>query len=201
MGIYGWFAMSNFKTSLPLLVFLALAPLAGCLSGSNHALLLDPSEPVALVGERKTLSVTSLEDLAGEPEWEVEETYGGGFLNSRGSRVTYIAPTTAGRFHLVIRAVRADGVRLRTVEEIRVLPILGIEPASRRVNPGGSLVLAAKAKGGSLGTVRWTVEEPNGGTILPDGRYTAPPHPGVFHVTASLVDMPEVAARAEIRVE
>lgn len=193
--------MSNFKTSLPLLALLALAPLGGCLSGSNHALLLDPAEPMALVGERKTLSVASSEDLSGEPEWEVEETYGGGFLNSRGSRVTYIAPPTAGRFHLVIRAVRADGVRLRTVEEIRVLPVLGIEPASRRLNPGGSLVLAAKVRGGNAGSVRWTLEEPDGGTILSDGRYTAPLHPGVFHVTVSLVETPEVVARAEIRVE
>jgi hypothetical protein len=32
--------------------------------------------------------------------------------------------------------------------------------------------------------VTWSVEEPSGGTVTPDGQYTAPSLPGTFHVKA-----------------
>src|SRR5512145_768290 len=71
------------RMRMPMLPFLAacLGILTlGCLSGSSdQGMVVNPSAPAVRVGEQLALTAEPLEDLSQEPEWEVEETYGGGF--------------------------------------------------------------------------------------------------------------------------
>jgi len=188
------------KSSIGILLA-ALALLMGCASGSDGGFAVEPSEPVVRVGEQLALVAQPQEDGIRELEWEVQEIYGGGFTHSRGLRVTYVAPSTAGKFHLVLHSVRSNGAVVRNIQEIRVIPVMTLVPAASHVSPSGSQVFAVKIKGLSNASVTWSVEEANGGSIQSDGRYTAPQHAGTYHVLATSTVDPEATVRAEIRVD
>jgi hypothetical protein len=176
--------------------------LLGCLSGSSdQGMVVTPAAPAVRVGEQLALTAEPLEDIAQEPEWEIEETYGGGFLNSRGFQVTYVAPVSAGRFHLILRAHRADGSRLKVVEEIVVLPAPQIEPSQARVAPGGTLTFSARMKGLPRNTVLWSVEEASGGSVNEEGVYKAPMGSGTYHVKATSTVDAQAVAVATVQVE
>lgn len=49
--------------------------------------------------------------------------------------------------------------------------------------------------------VRWSVVEPGGGTITPEGHYTAPATPGLYHVRVQREDFPDLAATATVLVK
>lgn len=170
-------------------------------NASDQGLAVSPSSPAVRVGEQASLTATPLEDITREPEWEIEEPHGGGFLNSRGFQVTYVAPVSAGRYHLILRATRPDGSHVKSVEEIRVLPDPQIDPIQARVAPGGSLAFTARMKGLPRNTVTWKVEEAGGGTIGEDGSYRAPQTPGTYHVTATSTLDREAVAMASVVVE
>jgi hypothetical protein len=57
-------------------------------------------------------------------------------------------------------------------------------PAEADVAPGGTLLFTAKVTGSADTLVRWSVDEPGGGSIAANGRYTAPAIEGTFHVRA-----------------
>jgi hypothetical protein len=110
---------------------IALAALAlvmglgmGCTtSESNPEFTLIPVAPATYVGTELPLSVHLTDEVATEPEWEVQEYYGGGFLKTHGFAVTYVPPTMPGTFHLLVSATLANGKAIHTVEEIQVLPL------------------------------------------------------------------------------
>jgi len=181
---------------------LPLLALVGCLPGSgDQGLAVDPPSPAVGVGEQLVLTAEPLEDLSQEPEWEVEEVYGGGFLNSKGFRVTYVAPLGAGLYHLVLRAGRADGSPLKVVQEIRVMPIPQMEPSEGKVAPGGTRTFTVRMKGLAKDDATWSVEEPDGGSVSGGGVYRAPAKPGTYHVRATSVLDPGAAAVAVVKVE
>ena len=183
-------------------VIAALLVMLGCLSGSgDQGMVVSPSAPAVRVGEQLALTAEPLEDIAQEPEWEIEETYGGGFLNSRGLHVTYVAPVSAGRYHAILRASRADGSSIKVVEEILVLPSPLIEPSQTRVQPGGTQSFSVRMKGLPRNTVTWSIEEPNGGSVSDEGVYKAPASPGTYHVKAASTLDPEAIAVATVQVE
>lgn len=173
----------------------------GCGSGSPEPLRIDPQPAVVRVEERLSLRAEALEDLATEPEWELQELHGGGLLRSRGLEVTYLAPPTAGTYHLVLRAQRTDGRKLRQVFPILVQPRISIEPAGITVAPGGTQAFTAKAKGLGQGRFTWILEEPEAGSVTADGQYTASQRPGTYHLTALLVGDSNVSATATITVQ
>ncbi len=189
------------KSRSALVLALVLATF-GCSSGNpDEGLLLNPPTPVARVGESLALSAQPLEELATEPEWEVQELHGGGFTHSRGFAITYVAPPAAGTYHLVARAARPDGTRMKQVVEVRVLADPRIEPVNPSLASGATRAFTARMRGLPRNTVTWTVEEAEGGTITPDGLYTAPAHTGTFHVTATSTLDPSVSVSATVRVE
>jgi hypothetical protein len=57
-------------------------------------------------------------------------------------------------------------------------------PAEADVAPGGTFRFTAQVTGSADSSVRWSVDEPNGGAIDASGLYTAPAVEGTFHVTA-----------------
>jgi hypothetical protein len=140
-------------------------------------------------------------DLVDEPEWEVQEIQGGAFIKNIGLNVTYLAPQVGGTYHVILKARAADGTAIKQIQEIQVLPVIQIEPASATVHPGDQIQVTARVKGSSNQSVLWTVEEPKGGRITPDGLYTAPSQPGTYHILASQSTSPASAGRATVRVE
>jgi hypothetical protein len=183
-------------------VFTLLLSGLGCASGNpNEGLLVAPSLPVVRVGEPLTLSTQPLEELSAEPEWEIQELHGGGFTQSRGFSITYVAPPSAGTYHLVARAPRPNGSPLKQVVEVRVLADPRIEPATTTLPSGGTRSFGVRMRGLARNTVTWSVEEPEGGTITPEGQYTAPSRPGTYHVIATSTVDPEVSISATVRVD
>lgn len=181
---------------------LALLFTVGCLSGSgDQGMVVNPSTPAVRVGEQLVLTVEPLEEISQEPEWELEETHGGGFLNSRGFQVTYVAPVSAGRYHLILRASRPDGSYLKVVQEVLVVPSPQIEPSQARVAPGGTLPFTVRMKGLPRNTVAWSIEESDGGTVSEDGVYRAPMSGGTYHVRAVSTLDSEAVAVATVQVE
>ncbi len=181
--------------SLPLL----LAGMIGCAPDSEESLAIHPAAPTVRVGEHLSIQAQPLEDLT-EPEWEIAEPHGGGFLRSRGLNITYVAPQAAGTYRLVARAKRADGSNMKQVVEVVVLPLLRIEPAAPVVAQGGSINLSANTRGLAKNTVTWSVEA-NGGSISSEGVYTAPRAKGVYHVQATSTLDPNLTATVSVRVE
>lgn len=184
-------------------LFLLLGSLAGlgCSSGSPDILAIHPASPAVRVGQSLTVASQPLEDLAAEPEWEIQELHGGGFTQSRGLTVTYIAPPAAGTYHLIAQALRPDGTRLKQIVEIRVMADPQIDPPSATLAPGGARTFAARMRGLPRNTVNWSVDEPEGGTVSPEGLYLAPARPGTYHLTATSTLDPAVSVTATIRVE
>lgn len=184
-----------------LLLGLAAFCILGC-GGSKDGqnLTVDPSQPSVLVGETLVLNATPRTDLQSDVEWEVKEAYGGGLLQSQGLRVTYVAPEMAGTYHVLLTATASGGRSVREQVEVRALPNPSIEPSLPRLAPGGTLHFRARMKGLARDTATWSVEEPAGGEVTQDGRYTAPGHPGVFHVVATSVLDPGAAARVTVTV-
>lgn len=185
-------------TPLPFLLFLALV---GCGSGSDSGhFVMDPETPVVNVGEPLKVTARPAEDLAGEMEWEVVEPYGGGLLRSQGPTAVYMPPDAAGTYHLMVRAQRADGRKIKQAVEVTVLGTSTLEPSHARVAPGGTVAFRVQFRGAPRESVVWAVEEPGGGEIDGEGRYQAPSRPGTFHVTATAAGDPRQSARATVVV-
>ena len=79
-------------------------------------------------------------------------------------------------------------------------PHLVIAPGSVRLALRGTTTFDCQAYGLGSGEVIWSVREPEGGSIDPDGVYRAPNTPGVYEIRASCVERPEVFAAAFVVV-
>lgn len=160
-----------------------------------------PEAPTVQVGERIALEALASEDQTGETEWEVVETYGGGLLQTKGTHVTYVAPPSAGTFHLRLRATAAGNGILKQEIPIRVLPHLKLEPHNPSVPPGGVVVFSVRQKGLPRGTFAWSVEDVDGGSIGPDGTYQAPAAPGTYRITAISTEDKTAAVSTTVTVQ
>jgi len=185
---------------LPLLAALTAGILLGCGGAAPPSFSVAPESRTVVVGDHLPMSASANVELAGDLEWEVEEPYGGGLRNSVGGHTVYFAPEAAGTYHVVLRATRADGHKLKQAVEIRVLPLFALDPPGAQVAPGGTVVFSTASRGLGRNAVKWSVDEPGGGEIDQDGRYQAPARPGTYHVTAVSGADPQVSARATIVV-
>jgi len=183
--------------TLKTVAFTGMMLLLACGGGRDReGMAIEPDPPVVRVGETLSLAAHPRIEGAGAVDWEVQEMYGGGLLQSQGLRITYVAPEAAGTYHLILRA---QG-RPKQVVEVRVVADASVEPASVRLAPGGSCQFQVHMKGLVRDTAVWAVEEAEGGEISPEGRYTAPHRPGLFHVTATSTLDPSSTARSTVTV-
>jgi hypothetical protein len=62
--------------------------------------------------------------------------------------------------------------------------VVATSPLEADVPPGGSVKFTARVTGTADGSVTWSVDEADGGTVDSSGVYTAPAAEGTFHVRA-----------------
>lgn len=134
--------------------------------------------------------------------WAVDER-NGGLVDPSG---LYTAPLEPGSY--TIRATAgADGAttasaKVEVVEGVAVT----VSPQAPEVELGETIAFTATVSGTDDTSVVWSVEEPDGGTIEPDGVYRAPDVPGVYHVVATSAfdrrqsDRATVTVRAPVEV-
>jgi len=186
----------------PIILSLLLLAALGCGGGAqNPAFLVVPANPIVSAGEQVVIVAQPAVDVDGDLDWEVEEPYGGGLLRSHGPRVTYVAPDTAGSYHLVLRANRPNGQALKQTVAVQVVGSSSIDPPHARLAPGAGADFTARLRGLGSTAVRWTVQDAGGGSISDDGHYTAPSRPGTYRILATAVADPSVTAQASITVE
>jgi hypothetical protein len=78
--------------------------------------------------------------------------------------------------------------------------LVAITPSHATVDTGATQKFAAIVKGTNNVSVRWSVQEEDGGRITEDGIYTAPKISGIYHVLAENNANPRLAAIAEVTV-
>jgi hypothetical protein len=75
-----------------------------------------------------------------------------------------------------------------------------ITPAKTTLFAGETETFVATVVGIEDTTVRWAVDEENGGTITELGKYTAPKIQGVYHITATSRGRPQTKGVATVTV-
>jgi hypothetical protein len=128
--------------------------------------------------------------------WAVQEGSAGGVIDSTG---LYTAPSAAGTFHVVATSQAdpsANGIATVEVPPFKV----SIYPSVETLRVGGSRQFGGFAFAANQ-NVTWDLEEGvMGGTITPDGLYTAPSTTGTFHLRATAVYNASVSSIAPITI-
>jgi hypothetical protein len=175
--------------------------LTACGSGKEEVLYIQTHTSIIKVGDRISLSALATEVLGSQPEWEVIELDGGSLIRTSGQQVTYIAPQHAGRYHIAATAARVGGQTVRAVQRIIVQPQLAIEPASVKLGMGESFAFSLNVKGIEPPRIRWSIDEPEGGSIAATGLYTAPFRAGIYNVVATAMTEGQPMAMATVQVQ
>jgi galactose oxidase-like protein/Kelch motif protein len=128
--------------------------------------------------------------------WIVKEGSNGGTIDRTG---LYTAPAAAGTFHVVATS-QADATASGTAS-VQVPPLtVSISPASPTLRIGGKQLFSGFALAANQ-NVTWKLQEDStAGSITPDGLYTAPSEPGIFHLIATAVFNTNVSSTAPITI-
>jgi hypothetical protein len=155
-----------------------------------NSLLLNPGSSYAF-----SANVTGGSSSA--VNWSVQEGTSGGSITPGG---LYVAPTTAGTFHVVATS-QADASKSATAT-VTVSVEVSVKPTSATITIGDTLLLTANVLGSANPAVTWSVQEgAAGGTITSAGLYTPPNAAGTFHVVATSQADPTKSASAAVTVE
>lgn len=128
--------------------------------------------------------------------WRVNEPGGGSIQQSgaSGLSATYTAPATPGSYTVTMTS-NADPSRSATAL-VTVTPLeVTVNPAYLEMAPGSRIHLGYSTNAGGL------IWGASGGTITPDGWFTAPSASGTYTVTATSDLVPSVAASATVVVK
>jgi hypothetical protein len=129
--------------------------------------------------------------------WSINEGSVGGTVDSQGY---YIAPVTPGVYH--VTASREGHQATGTVQVMAVNPQMFINPGgsgSLRLAPGGSQLFRASFNNSPSHAVTWSLS--GGGSLAPDGYFTAPDSPGTSTVTATSIKYPWVQQSVQVVVD
>ncbi len=132
--------------------------------------------------------------------WAVQEGDAGGSITPGG---TYTAPLIRGTYHVVVIS-QADptksAVATVTVTTEPVISV-AIDPSNVSLPVRGTQLFTALVSGGSGMGVTWSVlEGPVGGSVTPEGVYTAADTVDTFHVVATSQADPTKSAMATVSV-
>jgi hypothetical protein len=148
------------------------------------SVVIEPAMPTVVTGQFLTFGAeVHGVYYSANIDWSVLESGGGGVTRSG----VYIAPTTAGTYHVV--AANAEEPTRRALATVEVKAPEGVAlwltPRVVELTTGGKQTFSASVSGAANKQVTWSVNESNGGTISQDGLYTAPSTPGVYTVVAT----------------
>lgn len=141
--------------------------------------------------------------------WSVDEGSRGGTITADG---LYTAPALASgassASYTVVATSSADSTRRAAVPVLVTrLPVysLAINPSTLTLRPGASTAFSALISDatGTPGVgygpaLVWRVLESGGGSVTPEGLYTAPSAPGVYHVAAESEEVPDTFATVKV---
>ncbi|MDO8532842.1 MAG: hypothetical protein Q7T26_11900 [Dehalococcoidia bacterium] len=133
---------------------------------------------------------------AGVLTWSVDEGAAGGTVTNFGM---YSAPNQIGTYH-VTAALASDKTKKATATITVSQVALNLRPATATVAAGGKQAFIAEVTGNPETRVTWKVEESGGGTVTPEGVFTAPSQQGTYHVVATSRADPSQTARATVSV-
>ena len=151
------------------------------------AITVSPNTASLLTGatQQFTATVTGNDNLSAT--WAVMEGAPGGTVDSNG---LYLAPATAGTFHVIATSV-ADTSKTAIAAVTVTAPVIvavSISPRTASVLVNGTQQFSASVTGPSNTAVTWSLTEgANGGAVSPAGLYTAPAIAGTYHVVATSV--------------
>ena len=133
---------------------------------------------------------------AGVLTWSVDEGATGGNVTNFGR---YTAPNQTGTYH--VTATLASDKTKKATATITVSQVaLNLRPTTATVAAGAKQAFIAEVTGNPETRVTWKVEESGGGTVTPEGVYTAPSQQGTYHVIATSRADPSQTARATVSV-
>jgi hypothetical protein len=127
--------------------------------------------------------------------WSIAEGPSGGSVDAAG---LYVAPRTAGTYHLVASSL-ADPTRTAAAE-IAVTPAsvrISISPLLATLSPGAALRFAASVRGGRDARTAWSSDCTG---LQPDGTFIAPRKEGTCRVVAQSVADPAQLAAAAVTI-
>jgi hypothetical protein len=136
----------------------------------------------------------SVENGSGGVSWSMLEPAGGS-IDSSGH---YAAPFHSGTFHVVATSL-SDPTKKGIGSVTIARATLTLDTTAIALDQEAAHDFVATLGNTTSTLVRWSVLEPNGGTIDQSGHYQAPSHAGVFHVIATGADDP-VSATATVTV-
>ncbi len=136
--------------------------------------------------------------------WSIREPSACGSVAPSG---LYTAPGSAAVCHVDVASVAdpaaaAEATATVTAPPAPATPVsVTITPATAALDTCRTLAFTATVSGASNGAVTWTIQEGSaGGTIAPDGSYTAPAAAGTYHVVATSQASPSSSATAAVTV-
>jgi hypothetical protein len=149
---------------------------------------LDPTPSIKITPSTASLFPTAAKTFTAEVkglvntqvQWSVQEP-NGGVISPSGA---YLAPSVPG-VYTVVATSAANSTVLGTAK-VNVGNVL-VFPDDDLTAPTLTKQFTTSLAPGVAGTITWSVDEGDtGGTITPDGMYTAPLANGIFHVRATL---------------
>ncbi len=158
------------------------------------SIAINPSSVTMDQGAKQQFSAT----VSGTSNTAVLWSISGGGVGTIDGNGVFTAPTVAGTFWVVATSA-ADPSKTAFVS-VSVRPVtIVISPGDFELEPGGAQRFTAAVTGTVNPSVTWAVQEgPSGGTIGPDGMYTASASAGVVHIVATAVG--GVSATVAVRV-
>lgn len=106
-------------------------------------------------------------------------------VNAQGTELTTHVPSGAATGRIIL--VYPEGTAQTATDFVVTQPSVSVlvDPRTATVAAGAQATFAAQVTGSSNTSVTWSVVEPGGGAINPQGRYTAPQTAGTYHVRAT----------------
>jgi hypothetical protein len=161
----------------------------------NVGISVDPTNSAIRAGASQAFTAIITGTSNTSVSWSITEGAAGGSITAGG---TYTAPGIGGTYHVVATS-QADNTKTAsaaiTVRSISVAPNAPTIPAL------GGLVFSAALTNTASQSVTWSIQEAGGGVISTGGVYAAPLASGTFHITATSLDDPGLAATTTVTVQ
>jgi hypothetical protein len=202
---------SHRQRAASLAVLLAILA-SGCLAESNpvegsgaaQGIVVDvqPRTATLAPGAPRLFAATVTGTADTGVTWSIREGAPGGSVSTSGS---YVAPATAGTFHVVATSVADPARSASSVIDVQALPppppvTVTLTPGSASAFGCQTATFSATVTGATNTAVTWSVQEAGGGTVSAAGVYTAPAVAGTYHVVATSAAAPTSSATAPIAV-